>query len=283
MLVLSITLSQLIQQGEWSMKHPLGLRVDSPRRVWFFVLLVTLFATITSLITVAVVLGLAGFGSPRMTYVIAGIVPLLVVPPVTYVLAQIAYDLTCMQAELLRLAHTDELTGLENRRAFFEHGHTLLTAATAAQLTVGLLLIDADNFKQVNDTYGHAAGDEALRHLAATIVACAAPQDIVARFGGDEFAVLRPNGTETTMRTLALAIQRALAEEQFIYRTNALTLAVSIGVADSVNYPTFDSLLLATDIALYEAKALNQSSLFPDHATGLCPVLPPTLVAKAPL
>ncbi len=265
------------------MKHPLGIRVDSPRRVWFFVLLVTLFATFASLITVAVVLWLGDVGSPPMIYVVAGVAPLLVVPPVTYVLAQIAYELTCTQEELLRLARTDDLTGLENRRAFFEHGNTLLTEAAAAQLTVGLLLIDADNFKQVNDTYGHAAGDEALRHLAQTIVACAAPQDIVARFGGDEFAVLRRNGTQTAMATLAVAIQGALAKDQFIYRANALALAVSIGVADSADYPTFDSLLLATDIALYEAKARDQPFLFPDHAEGLYRLMPPTPVANAPV
>ncbi len=251
------------------MKQPFGIRVDSPLRVWFFVFLVTLFATVSSLIVVAVVLWISGFGTPPITYVIAGVVPLLVVPPVTYVLAQIAYELTCTQEELLRLAHTDELTGLYNRRAFFEQGNALIDQAMAAGVVVGLLLIDADNFKQVNDSFGHIAGDEALRYLAQTIVACAAPKDVVARFGGDEFAVLRFNTTHSEMATLVQVTRTKLIQNQFIYRDTPLTLSISTGVADSATYGTFDSLLLATDIALYDDKAVRRPAELLNHTNGL--------------
>ena len=251
------------------MKQPLGIRVDSPLRVWLFVFLVTLFATISSLILVALVLWLSGFGTPPTTYLIAGVVPLFVVPPVTYVLAQIAYKLTCMQEELLRLANTDELTGLYNRRAFFEQGNALISAAMVPGVSVGLLLIDADNFKQVNDSFGHAAGDDALRYLAQTIVASAAPNDVVARFGGDEFAVLRFNATHLEMDKLAKVLRTELRQNCFNYCNTPLTLAISTGVADSKSYHTFDSLLLATDIALYADKAKRCHPELLDHSNGL--------------
>ncbi|HRW06610.1 MAG TPA: GGDEF domain-containing protein [Caldilineaceae bacterium] len=263
------------------MKHPLGIRVDSPWRVWFFVLLVTLFATFSSLITVAVALRLTGFGSLPITYVIAGVVPLFVMPPVTYVLAQIAYELTCTQEELLRLARTDELTGIFNRRAFFEQGNRMIQHAEFEERPVGLLLIDADNFKQVNDSFGHAAGDHALRHLAQTIAAVAKPEDVVARFGGDEFAVLRHNASKADMAVLAASIQSALACQEFIYQNHRIALAISTGVADSTAVSSFDGLLLATDMALYGDKADHQVALpaTPFHANHY--LLPMTALAAS--
>lgn len=241
------------------MKHPLGIRVDSPVRVWFFVVLVTLCATFTAVLTVACVLWLTNMTTLPLAYLIAGVIPLLIVPPVTYVLAQIAYELTDTQEELLRLARTDDLTGLNNRRAFFEEGNRLLTDVANAAVPVGLLLIDADNFKQVNDTLGHAAGDDALCHLAQSILACCRVTDFVARFGGDEFVVLRRNGTAVEMTALAQAIQARLIEQQFTYNRTALLLTISTGVADSLTYQTFDSLLLATDIDLYDSKGTGRT------------------------
>lgn len=261
------------------MEQLLGIRVDSPRRVWVFVFLVTLFTTGFSLMLTALVLWFNGFGTPPFTYVIAGVVPLFVMPPVTYILARVAYELTCTQEKLLRLANTDELTGLYNRRAFFARGALLINEAMATGVVVGLLLIDADNFKQVNDSFGHIAGDDALRHLAQTIVACAAPQDVVARFGGDEFAILRMNATAAEMATLVEEIRSELVQNRFFYCNIPLTLAVSTGVADSATYRTLDSLLLATDIALYEDKAKRQASLLPDHVNGLHPLPSANLVA----
>lgn len=265
------------------MKHPLGIRVDSPWRVWFFVFLVTLFATFSSLITVAVVLRLSGFGSPPITYLIAGIVPLFVMPPVTYVLAQIAYELTCTQEELLRIARTDELTGISNRRAFFEQGNVLIQQAKREAFCVGLLLIDADNFKQVNDSFGHAAGDDALRYLAQTISSVAEPADVVARFGGDEFAVLRRNGTKREMAALAVAIRARMTQHQFIYQNHPISLAISTGAADSTSLTSFEGLLLATDMALYDDKAGRRVAVAPHHMNGSNHyVLPPAASFSTP-
>ncbi|MEZ4681229.1 MAG: GGDEF domain-containing protein [Caldilineaceae bacterium] len=239
------------------MKHPLGIRVDTPLRVWLFVVLVTLFATLSSIVTVAIILWISGYDSTPIAYLIAGVVPLFVMPPITYILAQIAYELTCAQEELFRLARTDELTGLSNRRAFFERGHAMMQEARAQNHTVGLLLLDADNFKSINDSFGHLAGDEALRYLARTIRCCAAATDVVARFGGDEFAVLRHKAGSDEMGQLAAAIRTELAQQQPLYRANPLALTISVGVTDSTVASTFDTLLLSADIAFYNGKAQN--------------------------
>jgi diguanylate cyclase (GGDEF)-like protein len=250
------------------MKHPLGIRVDSPVRVWLFVFVVTLCATFAAVLTVAFVLWLTAMATPPLAYLIAGAVPLLIMPPVTYVLAQMAYELTSAQDELFRLARTDDLTELNNRRAFFEEGNRLLAETSDTDAAVGLLLIDADNFKQVNDSLGHAAGDHALRHLAQSIVACCHVADFVARFGGDEFAVLRRNATVADMAALAQAIQLRLVAHPFTYDRAAFALTISTGVADSLTYQSFDSLLLATDIALYDNKGPGRTIAPPIHSNG---------------
>jgi len=258
------------------MQQLLCTHVNSPLRIWVFVFQVTLLAIFISLLAVAAVLWFSGLGTPPLAYLIAGVVPLFVVLPVTYRVANIAYQLTRTQEELFNLARIDELTGLHNRRAFFEQGNRLIAEASANGVAVGLLLIDADNFKQVNDSLGHIAGDDALRNLAQTITACAAPDDLVVRFGGDEFALLRLNATGAEMAALVDVIRRALAEAPFVYRSTTVTLAISAGVADSMTYQSFDSLLLAADIALYDDKAarhavpdLSVNSLFRWSTTEL--------------
>ena len=249
------------------MKYPLGIRVDTPLRLWLFVLSVTLFAMIASVVTIALILWLSGYQSSPIAYLIGGAVPLIVMPPVTYILAQIAYELTCAQEELIRQAYTDDLTGLYNRRAFFEHGNTMVSKATERGVIVGLLLLDVDNFKQINDSFGHLAGDEALRHLAQMILRCTVPTDVVSRFGGDEFGILRCNATHAEMSALSASIQTELLYDQPIYRTSPLELSVSAGVADSTVAATFDTLLLSADIAFYSSKGHNHIATQQTHAS----------------
>ena len=88
-----------------------------------------------------------------------------------------------------RQAVTDDLTGLGNRRSLFEHGTQRLESADAAD-RLALILIDLDNFKEINDTFGHPAGDELLREIARRLTARASEHDLLVRLGGDEFAIL---------------------------------------------------------------------------------------------
>jgi len=159
------------------------------------------------------------------------------------------------QERLQHLAHTDSLTGLANR--FTLHG--ALRAALAHKRLVALLALDLDHFKLVNDTHGHAAGDQLLQHVAARLLSCRRPADLVARLGGDEFAVLVMDDVGATVDVDALS-QRLIdvLEEPVDIGGRATRASASIGVArpsragDAI--VSADDLLVHADIALYAAK-----------------------------
>ncbi|SNS99379.1 PAS domain S-box-containing protein/diguanylate cyclase (GGDEF) domain-containing protein [Noviherbaspirillum humi] len=112
----------------------------------------------------------------------------------TYVAAQLsdAVDRIRLHAELLAAATTDELTGLPNRRLFLDRAETACRAARRHQHRFALLYLDIDDFKSINDTFGHAAGDAMLKEIGDRLVMCVREEDTVARLGGDEFVVLLP-------------------------------------------------------------------------------------------
>jgi diguanylate cyclase (GGDEF)-like protein len=156
-------------------------------------------------------------------------------------------------AELDHRAHHDHLTGLPTRDKFFRE----LDAATAAGTpgSVALLLIDLDDFKAVNDTYGHAAGDELLVELAGRIVGAGGPGSVAARLGGDEFALLltglgTPGDADATARAVSAAI---VAPARLTDAT--VTVGASIGIAAATPGCGACELTRRADMAMYAAKA----------------------------
>jgi diguanylate cyclase (GGDEF)-like protein len=160
--------------------------------------------------------------------------------------------------ELERLASQDALTGLPNRRVFFERAESEWKRALRDRLPIALVMLDIDRFKQFNDRYGHLEGDGCLRRVAAVLAAAARrPGDLAARYGGEEFTILLPNTTAEGAERVA----RAAGEEVFglgIAHPDGPrgVVTVSAGVAsvvpeapDSVN-----ALLGRADEALYRAK-----------------------------
>ena len=167
-------------------------------------------------------------------------------------------------------ARTDELTGLGNRRAFTEQMSRLtrqLHDPTAFQ-QFGILLIDVDNLKAVNDIYGHQAGDSLLKGLAVRISKTLTQPQTLARLGGDEFAVALPEVSEpATLVEVAGSIHAALVAPISCGQMQ-LTASVSIGAAlSSSELNTYDALVAASDTALYAAKAAGkrQFRLFGQH------------------
>jgi len=169
-------------------------------------------------------------------------------------------------ARLERLANYDTLTGLVNRRLFLEHLRLAMRRARRNERLVGLMFMDLDHFKQVNDGLGHAAGDQVLRKVATRLRRVLRETDIIARLGGDEFTVILEEAVcvgdicQVGERVLA-ALNRPLRA-----REGEIQLSVSIGVAF---YPFDDrdsetQLLRYADLALYAAKhrGRNQTQLF---------------------
>jgi diguanylate cyclase (GGDEF)-like protein len=156
----------------------------------------------------------------------------------------------------LRLAAiTDALTGCLNRRWFMEQANIEFTRATQFKTSLTMILIDIDHFKQVNDNYGHPAGDMVLVELVAAILRLVRETDRLARIGGEEFAILLPNTDQETGLQLAQRLLLAISTQRLNVANTTMQITVSIGVAtfDPLDV-TFDSLLNRTDTHLYEAK-----------------------------
>jgi diguanylate cyclase (GGDEF)-like protein len=158
------------------------------------------------------------------------------------------------ELELRRAARTDALTGIPNRRAFFEDGVPLLEHAVADRRCAGLMLFDLDRFKQVNDTGGHQTGDRVLRAFADLIAAAAQSRGLVARLGGEEFACLLVGVPMADMLRLADEVRSGFEAQHF--PGLATTTTVSAGVAITTDVAGgLPALLAAADRALYRAKA----------------------------
>jgi diguanylate cyclase (GGDEF)-like protein len=151
-----------------------------------------------------------------------------------------------------RQAVTDDLTGLGNRRSLFEHGTQRLEAADAAD-RLALILIDLDNFKEINDTFGHPAGDELLREIARRLTARASEGDLLVRLGGDEFAVLSTLAPSDDGRQIATRILDRITEP-FVIDGARLLAGASAGVAERDDGARIVDLLRRADVAMYAAK-----------------------------
>jgi len=159
-----------------------------------------------------------------------------------------------VHAALLHAATHDTLTGLRNRGAFLSAAERLLRGRGEEE-PVCLLMIDVDHFKAINDTHGHAAGDEALKAIAACLVRHIRDTDLAGRLGGEEFAIVMPQVNGMTGETIAERIRRAVQAMPVSMGQQApLSLSISIGVADAIGQEPLRELLSAADSALYAAK-----------------------------
>jgi two-component system, cell cycle response regulator len=180
----------------------------------------------------------------------------------------------------LSLALTDELTGLYNRRYLLAHLDELVARVSRDGLDAAVLLVDIDHFKQVNDTYGHAAGDDVLRELAARATNTVRSVDLVARLGGEEFVVVMPETGPAIAVAVGERLRLAIANEPFTIRASdeRLPITVSIGITSAIaGGDDRDRLLKRADDALYCAKAegrnrvVSRSLDFVGRPPGLTP------------
>jgi diguanylate cyclase (GGDEF)-like protein/PAS domain S-box-containing protein len=175
--------------------------------------------------------------------------------------------------DLRRAAVTDHLTGIANRRAFFDAAARELERWRRAPRPLSLLLIDADHFKNVNDQHGHATGDAVLRAIATTLTSTAREIDIVARLGGEEFVVLMPSTDATGAAALAERIRAAIAGIAVEAGGTLVRCTVSIGVSTMGRDVTgLDALVERADEALYVAKAAGRNRV-KVHGTCMAPAV----------
>lgn len=170
-----------------------------------------------------------------------------------------------LEDRLRQLASTDMLTGVYNRRHFFAAAAAILPEITPATTSLALLLVDIDHFKRVNDNFGHQAGDQALVAVANRCGAVLRKRDVLARFGGEEFAVLLPATSLTDARLIAEQLLEAVARAPVPTSAGSLQLSVSIGLAVwDEEMTTIDQLIERADAALYAAKRAGRSRVVAD-------------------
>jgi diguanylate cyclase (GGDEF)-like protein len=171
-------------------------------------------------------------------------------------------DLNDHNEELEKLLIVDERTGLYNLRHFQQKLREEWSRADRYGGPLSLILFDLDDFKKINDTHGHPAGDEALRQFASLVQGGARTSDVAARYGGEEFAVILPHTDGPMAARVAERIRAAVEAFEFMIGGKRLRFTVSGGIATFPSVPEMDStdaLISAADTALYEAKRLGKN------------------------
>lgn len=194
-------------------------------------------------------------GSSQTAISIAILVPLIVAPLFSYTLLRLLFQLDAAETRLRQISIKDDLTRVYNRRHFIEHTQEQWERAVRYGEEFAIIIFDIDNFKQVNDTYGHLVGDQVLRELSQVCVREARATDMFARYGGDEFVYLIPNSGAIDIQEFMKRVQNRLSEKVMKIGQNEIRITVSMGASrfdDEV--PDFETILNRADQALYTAK-----------------------------
>ncbi len=216
-------------------------------------------SVLASWVLTAALMSLAGHaeaGDWLVAFTVCTLVPLAVAPAVSYKSFSLMAELERSRRESERLSQTDDLTPAYNRRHFMVMAQRELALAARNGYPVSLLLLDLDDFKQINDRLGHLTGDQALAACAAAIQAAIRQGDVLGRFGGDEFLVLSPHTGLESAAHLAGRIHAMLAGSGLVVGGESIRVRVSVGAA-STEQGVFEAeeLLRRADRALYRAKS----------------------------
>jgi diguanylate cyclase (GGDEF)-like protein len=165
-------------------------------------------------------------------------------------------------ARLRRQAQTDALSGLGNRRNLNERLADELDRGRRNGTTVSFVIADIDDFKRINDAYGHQTGDNLIRAVAAVLRNSVREVDLAARYGGEEFALVLPGAHLADAKRTAERIRSAVAEIELPIPDGSTTsVTASFGVAEFPTYASAEALIAAADAALYEAKRLGKNTV----------------------
>jgi diguanylate cyclase (GGDEF)-like protein len=168
--------------------------------------------------------------------------------------ASVAY-----QDALRELAMVDELTGLNNRRSLSFAARKEISRSQRSGDALSLMVMDIDNFKEINDTYGHLCGDQILINISEIISSISRQEDTVGRWGGDEFVVLMPNTSINDLKILAERLRSQIEQKTFSCKGIKIVVTVTIGGSNLSMSDSFLELVSRADDALYKGKAAGQN------------------------
>lgn len=195
-------------------------------------------------------------------------------------------DYRALAEQMRRLAYLDPLTGLQNRRGFDEELRRIWNAAAGRSFPLGLLVVDVDHFKAINDSFGHFVGDEVLKECARLMRASVRADDVVCRYyGGDEMAVILPNSDRAGTAAIAERMLERFRSEVVCRSSYDLRMTISVGVCHvaAPTEPTADRFLIQADRALYRAKQTGRNRIcFADALPDAGNDFPGEEIAMAP-
>lgn len=224
------------------------------------VVLITVVSLALSLLVTSLSFLISGLPIDPSVLLVAAIVPMIVAPLASSAMVNLLFELDEAHRTVHEQSITDALTGVHNRRHFFEAAQVEFARAQRRGSPVSLLMIDGDNFKRINDIYGHLCGDQVLQQIAWACRDSVRGHDLVARLGGEEFAVLLAEAGAAEAHRVAERIRHRIAESELTYAGQRVSFTVSIGVA--VWQPTatpLEQVMNRADQALYRAKRMGKN------------------------
>jgi diguanylate cyclase (GGDEF)-like protein len=166
--------------------------------------------------------------------------------------------------EAFQAAVVDSLTGLPNRRAFFDRAAAAVAASARHKFALSAVFIDLDHFKGINDTLGHAAGDQVLKETARRLDSLRRTEDLICRYGGEEFVLLLPYTTLEQAATVAERVRESVASKPVDFYGKPISVTFSAGVASFPSGDTLEALLRRADQAMYRAKQKGRNRVEKD-------------------
>jgi diguanylate cyclase (GGDEF)-like protein len=224
-------------------------------------LLISLLAALASIpITWGIVL-LFDMDYTRSTLLLSALVPLAVAPGISWYFLKIYFRLQVLERQMNQLATYDFLTGLLTRQSFFERSDRKITHARDHGQSLAVLYLDLDNFKTINDVWGHSAGDKVLAFFGELLRDVFREEDIIGRMGGEEMVVVLEDVPLSTIVQIIERIRKTCRNHQIFIEGELVGFSVSIGVVMH-NEPLddLDAMLMQADKALYYAKKHGKNS-----------------------
>ncbi|OUR73664.1 hypothetical protein A9Q78_03045 [Methylophaga sp. 41_12_T18] len=194
-------------------------------------------------------------------YVIAAIIPVIIAPIMSTFIIRLFLQVHQLELKMREFAHKDSLTGLQTRRAWFECAKSYYALAIRQKSPFTILMVDLDDFKQINDNYGHSTGDKVISQFSELATKVARESDLIARFGGEEFVFLLPNTNSLNAFSLCERIHHEIRQNMVMQEDIEVNFTVSIGlIAFNPKDPiSLDTLISQADDALYQAKSRGKN------------------------
>ena len=246
--------------------------------LWPTVAATTLAATMASAaISATIHYPLLGIGMTPVAWLITLLCPILISPLMSGITLHLLLELERAHERLRVMNDSDHLTGLFNRRYFMNRLSGELERTARYGGTFSVAFVDIDDFKGVNDAFGHLGGDEVLRRLAETCSGCMRETDTFARIGGEEFALLMPETEGGEAHRLLERLRAAVEATRITLPEQVLRVTISVGVVTNNGKPVeLNRILRLADEALYDAKRRGKNRVVSGPAET-----PPTRVASA--